>query len=236
MGTNAEEFLNSFNRIEKWLRTEMNNPASMGFSEMVRRLSKRKDALVGKNEDDLLQLAQLRNAIVHEKISEDFVIADPNDWAVKRIKEIEAELEKPETVLPLFGKKVTGFEKDLPLSEILKTVAKKRYSQFPLYDHGKFEGLITLRVIGYWCAQMSLENGGVIDLKNKKAEDMLFADGKTTNYYFVAGDTPVYEVEGMFREKANLEAVLITKDGNPDGNLLGIIRPRDIFNMEEAEN
>ena len=32
-----------------------------------------------KYEDDLLQLAQLRNAIVHDRIAVDFVIAEPND-------------------------------------------------------------------------------------------------------------------------------------------------------------
>lgn len=37
----------------------------------------------------------------------------------------------------------------------------------------------------------------------------------------------------MFREQGTLEAVLITKDGNPDGNLLGIVRPRDIYKQIE---
>ena len=46
----------------------------------------------------------------------------------------------------------------------------------------------------------------------------------------------IYEVEAMFREQGTLEAVLITKDGNPDGNLLGIIRPRDIYKQIEKDD
>lgn len=42
MGDRAEEFLSSFNRIEKWFREQLNNPTNMGFSEMVRRLSRKK--------------------------------------------------------------------------------------------------------------------------------------------------------------------------------------------------
>ena len=89
----------------------MGNPRNMGFSEMVRRLSKQKQGDIKKYEEDLLQMAQLRNAIVHEKIGENFVIAEPNQWVVTRIQQIEQALLQPETVLPKFGKKVTGFEK-----------------------------------------------------------------------------------------------------------------------------
>lgn len=42
MGERAEEFLSSFNRIEKWFREQLNNPTNMGFSEMVRRLARKK--------------------------------------------------------------------------------------------------------------------------------------------------------------------------------------------------
>ncbi|MHC5373715.1 CBS domain-containing protein [Enterococcus sp. LJL120] len=229
--TRAEEFLNSFNRVEKWLKDELNNPSSMGFSEMVRRLAHRKDLPVKDYEDDLLQMAQLRNAIVHEKISDDFIIAEPNQWAVDRISKIEKLLAEPEKVLPRFKKNVTGFEMDLPMKDILKTIRQKRYSQFPLYNKGKFEGLITLRTIGYWLATEADEE--TINLKNRRAQDFLMSDGKSANYRFVSQTAEVYAVEKMFQELNSLEAVLITKDGNPDGNLLGIIRPRDIYQQED---
>lgn len=58
------------------------------------------------------------------------------------------------------------------------------------------------------------------------------ANGKRVNFKFVSGDTKVSEVEKMFQTEGVLEAILITKDGNSDGNLLGIIRPRDIYTQE----
>lgn len=231
MGQRAEQFLASFNRIEKWLREAMNNPASMGFSEMVRRLAKRKEWNIAAYEDDLLQMAQLRNAIVHERISSDFVIAEPNEWAVARIETIEKELLRPEKVLPKFAKRVTGFERDIPLQEILKTVDEKRYSQFPLYDKGAFLGLITIRALGLWLAKES--RAGEIQLKGRKAEELLLPEFKKINYHFVNGETTVFQVEEMFRNAPTLEAILITKDGDPNGNLLGIIRPRDIYHIEK---
>lgn len=230
MGENADIFLSSFNRIEKELKRQLGNPVNMSFSEAVRRLSKRKDNLIDGNENDLLQLAQLRNAIVHDQVADDFVIAEPNEWAVDRIKEIEEKLLRPEKVLPRFGKKVTGFERDLPLVKIMKIIAEKRFSQFPVYNSGKFMGLITLRTIGFYFAQASLS--GSVSLKGRIAEDLLLANGKKANFRFVSEDTTVSEVEKMFHTEGGLEAILITKNGNSDGNLLGIIRPRDIYSQE----
>ena len=103
MGERADIFLSTFNRIEKELKRQLGNPVNMSFSEAVRRLSKRRDNLIGDSENDLLQLAQLRNAIVHDQVADDFVIAEPNDWAVTRIKQIEESLLRPEKVLPRFG-------------------------------------------------------------------------------------------------------------------------------------
>ena len=230
MGERADIFLSTFNRIEKELKRQLGNPVNMSFSEAVRRLSKRRDNLIGDSENDLLQLAQLRNAIVHDQVADDFVIAEPNDWAVTRIKQIEESLLRPEKVLPRFGKKVTGFERNLPLVEIMKIITEKRLSQFPVYDSGKFMGLITLRTIGFYFAQASLS--GSVSLKGRIAEDLLLGNGKRTNFKFVSADTKVSEVEKMFQTEAILEAILITKDGHSDGNLLGIIRPRDIYSQE----
>ncbi|OJG40004.1 hypothetical protein RV01_GL000078 [Enterococcus dispar] len=229
MATSADLFLASFNRINKWLKDQLDNPKNMGFSEMVRRLNKKPELLANEYMDDLLQMAQLRNAIVHDQIGTDFVIAEPNEWVVKRITEIEDALLQPELVLPRFQKKVTGFEITLPIHEILKTIAKKRYSQFPLYQKGKFKGLITLRALGYWFAKESVK--GEIILGNRLADELIIADGKVTNYQFVDSTTTVAQAKNMFHQNALLEAILITRDGDPDGNLLGIIRPRDLFNV-----
>ncbi|MBO0439501.1 CBS domain-containing protein [Candidatus Enterococcus ikei] len=233
MGERAEEFLSSFNRIEKWFREQLNNPTSMGFSEMVRRLARKKDSQITLFQDDLLQMAQLRNAIVHERISTDFVIAEPNDWAVQRMQEIEQALISPEKVLPRFSKKVTGFDVNISIKEILSIVARKQYSQFPIYDDGVFKGLITVRGIGIWLAIESSK--GDIHLEGKKASELLVNNYKGSNYQFVSKETTVFQVEEMFVTQVRLEAILITKDGNPNGSLLGIIRPRDLYNNLEKE-
>lgn len=226
MAERAKIFISTFNRIEKWMQIQLKSETTMGFSQMVRKLARNSDLPIKKFEDDLLQFSQLRNAIIHDQIGEDFVIAEPNEWVISRIQKIEKELFEPEKVLPRFSKKVTGFTIDMPLEELLSIVAKKRYSQFPLYRNGEFKGLLTLRMLGFWFAKHYpiAPNVG----KELTASALLEDDRKTTNYQFVAADTTIDYVQEQFAEHATLEAILITESGEPNGSLVGIIRPRDL--------
>ncbi|MEN2287345.1 hypothetical protein AAH990_15165, partial [Enterococcus lactis] len=90
---------------------------------------------------------------------------------------------------------VTGFEQELPLIELLKIVEEKRYSQFRLYNIGKFEALITLRNIGFWLAKEILK--GPVDLRNKGGLELIIQNAKYTNYHIVPAKTHSYEVEAM---------------------------------------
>lgn len=230
MGEIATAFLSSFNRIDKKMKEELSNPRNMGFSQMVRKLSIRKDLPIKKYENDLLQLSQLRNAIVHEQISEDFIIAEPNQWALDRIHKIEKELLQPELVCPRFKRKVVGFDQEMSLIDLLEIIAKKRYSQFPLYKHGDFVGLITLKGLGYWVAQESSK--GMFRLENRKAKELLFQPEKVVTYECVSPETTIHQAESLFEQNKLLDAILIAPNANPNEKLLGIIRPRDIVNIE----
>lgn len=233
MGQRAEAFLNSFNRVEKWLREQLNNPVNTGFSEMVRRLARKRGSQIRSMEEDLLQMAQLRSAIVHERIAEDFIIAEPNEWAEKRMAEIEKLLISPVKVLPRFSKKVTGFEMNISIKKILAIVARKKYSQFPIYNKGIFQGLITVGGIGLWFAIESEK--GIIDLEGRKATEFLEINHQKINYQFVDGETTILEAQELFINQPGLEAILITKNADPNGSLLGIIRPKDLYKILEKE-
>ncbi len=216
MGERADTFLAHFNRIEKWMRERLNNPVNMGFSEMTRRLSRKEKGQIAQFEEDLLQMAQLRNAIVHE-----------------RIETIEQALTKPEKVVPKFAKRVTAFEITTSLETLLTIIAKKQYSQFPIYEKGVFKGLITVRGIGVWFAIESTK--GEVHIANRTVRELLASNYKRSNYQFVSIEATVFEVEQMFREQPRLEAVLISKSGHPNGELVGIVRPRDLASIHREK-
>lgn len=223
----SELFLISFNRIEKWLRKQLDFPSNMGVSEMIRRMKKKTDFPITDFEYDLVEFSQLRNAIVHNKIEKDFIIAEPNQWAVDRILEIEEKLMHPKTVQSYIGGKVKVFEATIPLKEILHIIVEKEYSQFPIYQNGKFRGLITTRGLGMWFAKHFDVAVTMLDVYT--ALDILDADTKRDAVRFLKPSDYEFKAISLFKDNPRLEAILITEDGRGNSKLLGIISPKDLF-------
>lgn len=233
MYRNSERFLTAFNRIEKRLRLIVNSGRNMGFSKMVRML-KNADAVVGRYSDDLLEYAELRNAIVHNKIDMTFSIAEPHDSVVEQIELIEKELVEPRKVAPQFIKKVISFQQSESLSHLLAMVHEKRITKFPIYHNGTFKGLISQRAITCWLAEsMYAEEKELMDTK---VEEVLKYATKD-NYQFISVETTILEAIEIFKKQFGqgnrLEALLITKHGRTTEKLIGIITNLDIIGMQQ---
>lgn len=227
MGEQGNVFLASFNRIEKWLRDQEDVPNSVGFTELVRRLAKRSDLLVRAFSDDLIELAQLRNAIIHDKISPDFIIAEPNEWVLNKMSTIEQQLTQPERVTSGFKKEVACFKTTTPLPEVLKVLKLKGFSQFPITENKKVMGLVSAHGLGMFLAQQDLNRP--LELASKTIGDVLLHDRRRDNYQFISADFYIFQAVELFLTKPGLEVLLITQDGQPSPELLGIIRPKELF-------
>lgn len=227
MGKHGNIFLASFNRIEKWLREQEDVPHSVGFTELVRRLGKRSDLLVRAFSDDLIELAQLRNAIIHDKISPDFIIAEPNEWVLNKMAIIEQQLTQPERVVSRFKKEVAYFKTTTSLAEVLKVLKLKGFSQFPITENEQVIGLVSAHGLGMFLAQQELNRP--LELAGKTIGDVLLQDRRRDNYQYIPADFYIFQAVDLFLMEPRLEALLITEDGQPSTELLGIIRPKEIF-------
>jgi CBS domain-containing protein len=228
--SNAEIFLASFNRINKYMIEKTERPSNMAFVSLVNHLKKRKDLRVALYANDLIQFAQLRNAIVHDQIGVDFFIAEPNDWAVNRIRKIEDDLLHPEKVIPRFKKKITVIQDKMTVQDFLKIVAEKKYTQYPVVENKTFIGLITLQSLGLLLAEESQK--GVLDFSRMTVKSLLERHLKIGKFQIVDKKTPVFQVIELFQFQPTLEVVVITKNGQADSEILGLIRPRDLFKIE----
>lgn len=233
MYRNSERFLTAFNRIEKKLRSIINSGRNIGFSKMVRML-KNADAIIGRYSDDLLEYAELRNAIVHNKIDIAHSIAEPHDSVVAQIELIERELLEPRKVAPQFIKKVIFFQQNEPLSHLLTMVHEKGITKFPIYHEGNFKGLISQRAIAFWLAGSMYAEEGL--LMNATIEQVLKYE-TNDNYQFISAETTVLEAIEIFKKQFGqgnrLEALLITENGQASENLIGIITNLDIIGMQQ---
>jgi len=229
MYRNSEIFLTTFNRIEKELKSLVKK--EVGFTKSVKIL-RSTNATIKRYADDLLEYAELRNAIVHNKVDTAYAIAEPHDSVISAIETIEKELIDPRKVTPLFTRKVRTFQMDDTLSELLFVIYEKGFTKFPIYEGKHFRGLVTPKGITNWLADymgQALPSPSEVLLKD------ILACGERDNFQFIRSDTSVYRAEEIFKEQVGkgnrIEALLITEKGTTKDQLAGIITNWDIMKV-----
>ncbi|HHY12334.1 MAG TPA: CBS domain-containing protein [Firmicutes bacterium] len=225
--TNAGLFLEYFRQIERILgRTREENPDRfdpIGFKRLVRD----DDTLSKVMKDDLEEFADLRNAIVHR--SRRHPIAEPNEWVIKRIKEIAIFLADPPRIT--YSRPIT-LEPSIPIREAMDLMRTKGFSQVPVCQNGVFVGLLTTDTIARWLAD-SIANEESISFSVQVSRILPFAeDTDTGSHDFLHRNAAQVEVIRLFskwiREGRRLSAVLITENGRPSERLLGIVTVWDL--------
>lgn len=234
----GERFLAAYNVIEHELRRRWGDPSGReSFRHMVSVLKSR-DSVVRRFKDDLEEFADLRNAIVHERISPDYLIAVPLEETVRRIEEIAGIMTKPPLVYPRFSREVISFDVGDRADRVLRIIKNTNFSQFPVYEGSRYVGLLTDGAVARWMAdRIHGERGkGCVGL-----DEMLSATVKEILGYergnrarFLPRNATIYEAEEIFRKGSpesdkRVLAILITDNGNPEEKLLGIITPSDLL-------
>lgn len=231
---NSDRFLLAYNSIEKSLKEYSPNEHYTSFSKLIYN-AKRSNAVVRKYYEDLKEFTELRNAIVHDSFDIAYAIAEPHDKIVEQIETIEQEMSKPKKVIPFFSSKVTTFQSNNSLKDILIAINRYSYSKFPIYDNDDFLGLITKRSIVDWLAS-NIDTTDNPHFSKILAKDIINHQKRNKNYLFVNRDLTIYEIKEIFykykdNEKNKFEALLITENGIEDEKLLGIITSIDLIKI-----
>ncbi|NLY79247.1 MAG: CBS domain-containing protein [Lysinibacillus sp.] len=231
---NSDRFLLAFNRITQTLRRIVKAKEYMPFYRLVD-LAKKKSPLVKKYEDELRSFADLRNAIVHHRTSQEFVIAEPHTKIVERIEYIDELLARPRLVGQVFRKKVVSFQTTDSLKNVLNIIQERKYTQFPIYDGRDFRGLITTTGITNWLAEATNTQMPLYEMP--KLDDILSYEKNRGNYKFISRYMTIYHAKELFKQGVErgkrYEALLITENGRPHQRLIGIITPLDLMKVQE---
>lgn len=224
---NSEAFLNAFAKIERHLRRITAGKPWMPFVQLVSRASKFSPE-VRRFREDLREFADLRNAIVHDRMHDE-VIAEPNAWAVDRISMIADLLTSPPAVIPLFEKRVFKIDEDQSLGEAVRLMRKHNFSKLPVAgSEGEYAGLLTANTIARWLGTA----GESVNLRKTTVREVVAYAENGDSEIFVAPGTSVFEVYEHFHRVESrgktLEAVMISADGLPSPTLLGIITVSDL--------
>ncbi|TQR17320.1 CBS domain-containing protein [Psychrobacillus vulpis] len=230
---NSDRFVTSYNRIDQLMKEVIGTQDHLAFFRLID-LAKRKNAIIRRYEADLREYGDLRNAIVHNRTSTEYAIAEPHEDVVLRMEEIEAALAKPITVGSMFQTKVTTFQRTDSLSYALSVIKDKKYNQFPVYNGNDFQGLITPVGITMWMA--STVDSESFSRKKATLGEILAHENNRENHQFISQHASVYEALEIFKAAITrgkrLEALLITEDGKPNKKLIGIVTPMSMMKVK----
>lgn len=226
----VERFETAYNRIDRALADMVDsggNRRRHSYAARVRIAAERQRRLA-KHADFLVEIGELRNALVHSRTGEDEYLAVPNEKTVLELEEIERRLFSPEKVVPRFERGVDSLQANQTLADVLALIREDGYSRYPVYENGGFIGLLTSNGVARWLAS-HVRNGKIdLDLASVRIVDVLAKDHRREAVAFVSREALVDDVDVMFSGKAKLEAVIITPSGKPHEQPLGMICAPDI--------
>lgn len=231
----AIPFLAAFNEIEQFLRQELDAKKSDGFSWMVR-LAQRKHLVRDGHAEALQAFADLRNAISHGTYRNHRPIAEPLPETVGEITRIRDLLLDPPLALSVLGPhRVRSFAPDDDVREALQIIRTTRISQFPVYESGVFQALLTTNTIARWVAA-DLDDNDHLDGRTVR-EVLEFAEDNDFAVFLPRTATAqevVDELTMPARDGSLPRAVLLTEHGRMDQQPLRVVGGSDMAALLEA--
>ena len=245
--SNVEKFKEIFNRIEQWMRGEVDidkgSRQTISHSKLIDKLALQ-NPYVKEYSSRLHAFRSLRNALVHwPKASDGKSIAEPHQEVIEEYLYIYNALNTPPSILQIgiSIQNIYSVTWNDCISPALEKMVQCNYRQVPIVSRREndvfLEGIFDFFHYGFISAQKCNDVGqfllqstdtfglykDILDLENNGIENASI---------FVRPDTTVLQAEKIFvshfkRDKL-LTSMLITQDGNPKSAFLGMLTAHDI--------
>lgn len=230
--SNGDRFISAYNRLDQGLRNIYNIKQSLGFGEVVRKVSPI-NSVIKKYEDDLIEFGRLRNAIVHG--AGDTLIAEPNIEVVEKIEQIARIVTTPPRVIDVLPKrKVYTVNGSTSLELVCAQMFENGYSIVPVYIKDTLVGVVNRKMI-LDAIGAAIKAGVSVDkiLKDSVADalDVL----NIVNHYEVAPSSITIDgILFMFQQNRKLSTVIITKNGNYNEEPIAVVVTSDTLDLQNV--
>lgn len=230
----ASTFIQLFNRLEQTLDRMNHSTKHLGFRRLVEELS-RSNQLINTFKVDLIELLELRNAIVHKSTNEP--IAEPHPDAVAKLDQMVQILTNPPKATEIAAKPVYTTTTQSQLIEVIKVMNQNSFTSIPIYHDDRFVGVLSESSVTKWLANQSITQ--TLSLQNilvGQLQDFFDqADDKHNSYQFFPENADVFTVRKAFvsftREKKRMGAIFLTAHGVSSEKITGIITVWDLHKM-----
>lgn len=213
-------FVDAYNDIDQFLRERLDEGDGVGFGVLLRTYAERYRLPV-RDVELIRLLSGLRNEIIHSTSFAEPLI-EPSDRAVEEIERLRDALLRPVRAIDRHRKPVaTLFPNDL-LEKILGLAETEGFNVFPVYEGGRYRGLVTPQGV----VRLLARKGG-LGIEKRRVAEVLALDPKRVQGRLVAQSIPLYEAEAMFSQEPQLQAVVLTPSGRDTETPTGILTAAD---------
>lgn len=228
--SNAERFINAYNRLDKTIRDIYNFKPVLSFSDVIRKSSEM-NYVVKKYEDDLIDYGRLRNSIVHR--SNDSIIAEPHDDVVEKIEKIARLITTPPQVIQTVGNRsVFIADGKVPLRRIMVEMSKNGYSNVPIYLDKTLVGVLNRKMIIDAIGNAVLEQQDIEKFLDSSIVDCLSVLDSNNHYEVVSATATIDNILYLFQQNRKLSTIVITPSGQYDEFPVGIVVTVDLIDIQ----
>ena len=226
MENKEHKYLSAFKQLEIRLRRiAVVGSDAMQSKDIVEKAENKNPAVMAKR-GVIWNLYGLRNVFAHA--DRDKYIADVNDLAFAEINKIIGLLDNPPKAIDVFKRDVFVACLNDDMGVVLRNMKDNLYTHIPVYDNGKFIGILSETTILEWLVE-NINEGGEAYFAKQKVDNVnrKYLHPKTNQCVFIKESTSIFEIDKMFEDtiygQNRLGVILITKNGTKDENPLGII-------------
>ncbi|MFZ9916122.1 MAG: CBS domain-containing protein, partial [Phycisphaerales bacterium] len=226
-----------------------------GFAACVRQIAAERRHF-GRHLDFLLEVGELRNALIHNRFGVAEYIAVPTMSTVEKLEAIDEELARPVPLRLLAAREVVTVDAGDRIGRVLTLVREKGYVRFPVKIDGRIAALLTSSGVMRWIASHDIDvcafpeqpggtAAGALDAVAPKAEsqriictiasvsvgEVLARDHRKDEFAIVSRETSADDALSRWTRNPRLEAVIITEHGRADETPIGIATATDLIKL-----
>jgi len=208
----GSRFLDAYNAIDKALRIQYNYKTTISFSDLIRRCADLNHVIRG-YENDLINFARLRNAIVHSS-DNNKVIAEPHLDVVELMEKIASLITTPPLVVEVMRlRPVAIIDATRNLYDLIKETGKTGHGMIPAYKGNNLVGIVRWR-------KLIEDLAGILDtsdldqfIRKTSIEDYLRMYPQSGHFTIVNQSVTIEQILTIFNNNRKIAGILITENG-----------------------
>ena len=222
--------MDAYNAIDKALRIQYNFKTTISFSDLIRRCADLNSVIRG-HENDLVNFARLRNAIVHSS-DNNKVIAEPHLEVVQLMEKIAKLITTPPLVIDILRQRpVTTIDATRSLYDLIKETGKTGHGMIPAYHGNSLVGIVRWRKLIEDLATILDTKDLDSFIRQTSIESYLRMYPQSGHFTIVPKNITIEQVLTIFNNNRKIAAVLLTENGTAMELPIGFLTNADIIDL-----